>query len=90
MVVLWTGKELGLSTMTALRHLYVVHGRVSMSAEMMRARAMASPDCEYLEVIESDEEHAVIEVKRKDRPARQVSFTTIKDRGRAVLGARGD
>lgn len=74
-VILWSGKELGLSAMTALRHLPVVHGRATMSAELMRARALGHPDCEYFDVVESDTQHAVVEWVRKGRPARQASFT---------------
>lgn len=88
MIILWTGKELGLSAMTALRHLPVVHGRAGMSAELMRARAIAHPECDRFDVVEADAEHCKIAVQRSGFDLAYVTFS-IEDARRAGLVREG-
>lgn len=86
LVVLMTGRELGLPPMTSLRSLHVIEGRVQMAAEMMVARCKARPDiCRYFQMIESTLDHAVYETLRAGAPKPTRYEYTIRDAMAAQL-----
>ena len=65
LVIMITGRELGLSTMQALRSINVIKGKGVASAEMMVAQCVKNKDiCEYFRLVESDNEYATYETKR--------------------------
>ena len=79
------GAEIGLTTMQSLRNLYIVEGRIGMSAALIRGRCQKHGDCALFEVAEADAAHAVVEVKKRGWPAsRRVSWS-IADAERAGL-----
>lgn len=84
-IVLMSGAELGIPPMQALRQLYVVKGRVTMAAEMMRARCLARSECEYFICNQTDAKQAVFEAKRKGAPRSVVLGYTMEQAVRAGL-----
>jgi hypothetical protein len=85
LLVMMTGAEMGLTTMQALRNLYVINGKIGMSAAMIRSRCQSHPDCELFEVAEADSTHAAIEVKKRGWSERRLVVWTIEDAQRAEL-----
>jgi len=65
LVVLMSGRELGIPPMQSLRHLHCIEGRMSMSAQLILARVRRSPLCEYFTVLESTKTGAKCVTKRK-------------------------
>jgi hypothetical protein len=85
LLVMMTGAEIGLTTMQSLRNLYIVEGRIGMSAALIRGRCQKHGDCALFEVAEADATHAVVEVKKRGWPeSRRVSWS-IADAERAGL-----
>jgi len=68
LVVLISGRELGIPPMQSLRHLYVIEGRISMSAQMVLGRVLKSGQCEYFTVYESTPKIARAKTKRRGSP----------------------
>jgi hypothetical protein len=75
-VVLMTGLELGLSPMQSLRSIHVVKGKPVLSADLMAALVMRSPECEHLTMLASSDEACVYETRRRgsEKPI-TVSYT---------------
>lgn len=65
LVVLMSGRELGMPPMQSLRHLYVIEGRISMSAPMMLGRVLKSGKCDYFTCVKSDGKAASFKTRRK-------------------------
>jgi hypothetical protein len=85
LLVMMTGAEIGLTTMQSLRNLYIVEGRIGMSAALIRGRCQKHADCALFEIAEADADHAVVEVKKRGWPeGRRVSWS-IADAERAGL-----
>lgn len=81
------GAERGLSLMQSLTSVYVVEGRPSMSAEMMVALVLASPQCEWFHLVESTRDRAVYECKRRGDPKPiPYAYTTDDARDAGLLG----
>lgn len=74
MVRMMCGRSLGIPTFIALQHVYQVEGRPSLSAKLKVALCMRHPDCEYFEIVESDNTHAVYRAKRRGREEKKVRF----------------
>ena len=76
LVQIITGRELGLGAMQAIRSIHVIKGKPTMSAELMAALVKRSPECEYLQLVESTDEIATYETKRRGDPKpTRMSFT---------------
>jgi hypothetical protein len=75
LVRLMTGRSLGLTAMQSLRGVYVVKGRPALDASLMMALAMAHPECERFEFIETSATRAVLAVKRLGRAEQQIVWT---------------
>jgi hypothetical protein len=67
-VILMTGAELGLGPMLALRSIYVVKGKPSLSADLMGALVQRSGLCEYLTLVESTGKVATYTTRRRGSP----------------------
>lgn len=78
------GRELGLPPMTALRHVHIVEGSASLSAEYKRARVLGAGH--DLDIVELGITRCVISARRNGsgKPAQQFTFT-IEDARRANL-----
>ena len=87
LMLLVTGRDLGLSYSQSLRAFHVVQGKPVLSSAGMVAVCLRSGVCEYFRVVASDDSSATVEVKRRGDPARRVTFT-IEDARRAGLANR--
>jgi hypothetical protein len=85
LLVMMTGAEIGLTTMQSLRNLYVVEGRIGMSAALIRGRCQKHLDCDLFEVAEADATHAAVEVKKRGWSERRMVSWSIADAERAGL-----
>jgi RecT family len=75
-VVLASGRELGLSPMTALAELYVVEGRPSSSAALKVGLCVSKPSiCEYFRLVESTSKKATYTTKRVGSEPVTLSWT---------------
>ena len=86
MLILMTGRDLGLSVTQSFRALFVVKGRPSLSSAYKVARAQQHPDCEYFRLVSSSATVAKWETKRRGQPAPVVMEWTIEQAKRAGLG----
>jgi len=88
LLVMAVGAELGIPATTALRSIHIISGKPVMSADLMAARVLASPACEFFRCVESTDEIATYETKRRGNPPVRQSFTTA-DAKRAGLMKSG-
>lgn len=79
-----TGRELGIGPMTALRHVQVVKGSPSLSAEYKRARVLAAGH--DLDILELNTTRCKVVGRRKGKPPLEITFT-MDDAKRAGLTA---
>jgi len=86
MIVMLTGRALGIDSITALRQIHVIKGRTTMDASLLRALAMRHPDCEYLCMIEDGSAgRATWETSRRGQPKPVRISWTMDDAKRAGL-----
>jgi hypothetical protein len=84
LMLLMTGRDLGLSYSQALRAFHVVSGKPALSSAGMVAVCLRSDLCEYFETVEVSDTAATVRCKRKNRPERVCTFT-IEEAKRAKL-----
>ncbi len=78
------GRELGLSAGASLRGFHVIDGKHAMAADLIRARVLASPVCEYFRCTERTAEKATFVTKRKGDPEMPLTYTL--EEGRQAFG----
>ena len=83
-LIMAQGAELGIPTMQALRGIYVVKGRVTLSADLMVALCLLSPNCERFHCVEQTESSATWETLRKGSRPQRITFS-LDDARRAGL-----
>jgi hypothetical protein len=89
-VVLLTGRELGLSPMQSLRSLHVVEGRPVLSAELLVALCLKRPEiCESFTLIETSDAKATYRAKRRGSEPVTLSWT-IEQAVKAGLAAKNN
>lgn len=87
-VVLMTGRELGIGPMLALRSIYVLDGKPTLSADLAAACVLRSAVCEMLKPIEMTEKRCVYQAQRKG-DAEPTTYTyTIEDAKQAGLAGK--
>ena len=89
LVILLTGRGLGMDAMSSLRAIHVIDGKPTLAADAMIGLCLRSKLCEHFETIESTPLTCTVEAKRVGRPARQLTFT-IEDARRAKLLDKGE
>lgn len=85
MIVLMYGEELGLSPMSALRSIYVVKGKPTLSADAMLALVRGSDACQWWRFVELGPERVTCETLRVGDPEPTRLTWTIEDARRAGL-----
>jgi hypothetical protein len=65
LVILMTGKELGLKPMQALRSVYVVEGKPSLSSELAAAMVHKSGKADFFDLVNSTSKSATYRTRRK-------------------------
>lgn len=83
------GRELGLPPMTALRHVQVVEGSPSLSAEYKRARVLAAGH--ELDIIELNTTRCKVQGRRRGsgKPPLEITFTIQDAKTAQIFKARG-
>lgn len=89
LLLMMTGKDLGLSYTQALCTFHVIEGRPAMSADGMVAICLGSKLCEYFRTVESTPESCTVETKRVNCPAARLTFT-MNEAKQAGLAGRGN
>lgn len=83
------GRELGLSTMQSCLGIWIEPrtGRPGLYEQTALALVMSSPLCEYFQMLESDDEKAIFETKRRNYPKpTKLGFTISQARVAKLLG----
>lgn len=88
LVRMMTGRELGLTAFQSMRLIYVVDGRPGLDSSLILALCNNHPSCEYFELLDTSDERATYEAKRKGRPPVKLSWT-IDQAKKAGLLDRG-
>lgn len=88
LVVLLTGKELGLGPMQSLRGIHVIDGKGVLDAALIVGLVMKHRDlCEYFRLVESTDAAATYEAKRAGHPAPvTLSFTIEQAKAAGLAG----
>jgi hypothetical protein len=92
LIVLLTGHQHGLSPIQSLSSIHVIEGRAAMSADLLQAICLRETSvCEYFDIIETSNEVATYEAKRKGRQPIRMSFTIADAKAAGVfeLTAKG-
>ncbi len=93
LMLLMAGKDLGLSYTQSLRAFHVISvpnmpERISLSSAAQVAVCLRRRDvCEFFRIIESTDKLCTVETKRRDHPARQLTYT-IEDAAKAGLAGK--
>lgn len=74
------GREIGLQAGASLRGFHIVESKHLMHADLIRARVMASPLCEYFRCTERTPSQATFATKRKGDPEMMLTFTLAEGR----------
>jgi hypothetical protein len=85
LLVMMTGRDLGLSATQSFRAIHCIKGRPSLSAAYKVARAQQHPDCEYFRLVSSSGTEAVYETKRRGQPTPVKMSWTIAQAKQAGL-----
>lgn len=83
--IVMAGRELGFSTMVSLRGIWMIDGKITLSADLIVAAVKRSGECEYFQVIESTDKIATYETKRRGNPKPTRMSFTIEEAQRAKL-----
>lgn len=67
LIIMMTGHELGLGPMLALRSIYVVDGKPTLSADLAAALILRSTACGEFRCVESTEQKAAVVARRRDQ-----------------------
>lgn len=89
MAAILTGRELGLPPMTSLRHVQLVEGSASLSAEYKRARVLSAGH--EFDVLEATTERCTVSGRRRgsSKPPLVITFTIQDARTARIVKDRG-
>ncbi len=85
LMILLTGRDLGLSASQAFRAIYVVSNKPVISADALVASVRRSGLCESWRVVESTAERCTIETRRRGEEYAESDTFTMEDAKRALL-----
>ena len=87
--IMVAGKELGMTAMQSFRSINIIDGKIALAADLMVALTKRSDVCEYFQLVESSDQIATYETKRKGNPAPTRMSFAWADAQRAGLTGRG-
>lgn len=91
LIVLMTGRELGLSPMQSIRGLHVIEGKGVMSADTIVGLVKSRADvCEFFRLVESTDKIATYEARRVGDPEPTRLSFTIEQAQRAKLTGKSN
>ncbi len=79
------GDELGIKAMASLDSIYIVEGKPSLSAQVIKGLCHRSPECEYFRMVSITEEAATFETLRRGEPEPTQWTYSLKDAEKAGL-----
>lgn len=85
-VMILTGRELGLTAMQSIRSIHVVEGKPLLSADLMLALCLRLPTCEMFSCIETTDAVASFTAKRRGQPETRLSFSIEQARNAGLSG----
>lgn len=88
LLVMMRARQLGVSMFEAFQNMHVVDGKTGLGAELMAALVQRNPVCEFLRLVESTDQVATYEAKRRDHAAPIRLSYTMKDATQAGLTGR--
>jgi hypothetical protein len=80
-----TGVALGMNAVQSLRGIHVINGKPGLAADLMMGLCLQSPDCQYFRMVESTNDSATFETKRRSGPTPTRLSFTMADATRAEL-----
>lgn len=86
LIVLLTGRELGLSPMASLRLVAVIDGKPVIESEAYVAIVRSKPDCERFECVETTGQQATFVAKRKGHNEQRLTWTLKQAAQAGLLG----
>lgn len=84
LIIMMTGRDLGLSYAQSMRAFHIVSGKPVLSADAMVAVCLRSDQCEYFRTVESSEKACTVEAKRRGSEPSRLTFS-IEEAKRAGL-----
>lgn len=87
LLIIQTGRELGIPPLAALRGIQVIQGTPTVSPQLMLALVQSSGKLAHFEIVESTDERCTVRVQRKGFPVREETFT-IDDAKRIMTKER--
>lgn len=82
--IIATGRELGLTAMQSLRSIHVIEGKPTLSADLVAALVKIRSDvCEWFRLVDSTDQRAVYQTKRRGEPEPTTMAFTMADAQRA-------
>lgn len=87
-IIMLTGKNLGLSALQSLGGIHVIEGKPCLSADLMVAVVRRSGLCESWRTVESTASKCTIETKRRDDASCTSKTWTVDDAKRAQLSGK--
>lgn len=84
LVIMMTGRDLGLSYAQSMRAFHIVSGKPVLSADAMVAVCLRSDQCEYFRTVESSDKACTVEAKRRGSEPSRLTFS-IEEAKRAGL-----
>lgn len=86
-----TGQELGLGVAQSLRAMHIIEGKPTLAADAMGALCLRHSDvCEYLTLVESTDDHATYETRRRGAPSPVRLTYTIAQATAAGLASKAN
>jgi hypothetical protein len=85
LVILLTGAAHDLSPMQAISAIHVIEGRASLAADLLVALCLRSPVCEYFDLVETTDEKATYQTKRRGREPVTLSYTADQAKKAGVM-----
>lgn len=85
-VMIMTGRELGLTAMQSLRSIHVVEGKPLLSADLMLALVLRLPSCEAFSCVETSDTVATFVAKRRGQKETRLSFTAEQAKNAGLIG----
>lgn len=86
LVIITTGRDLGLTAAQSLNGIYVVKGKPALATDTMAALILQSPVCEQFYPEKLDASGCTYVAKRKGQPAQRFSFSIEQARNAGLLG----
>lgn len=86
MIIIITGRELGLTAMQSLRSIHVVEGKPVLDATLIMALCLRLPVCEMFTCVETSGAIATFVAKRRGQPETRLSFTIEQARAAGLIG----